>query len=1120
MASLALKLFGTYHLFLDGTPIDTKETEKARALLAYLAVEGDRPHPREKLIDLFWPEKNEEHARGSLSQALYHLRGTLGDRPRTGMLPVDDVRSKKPFLLVSAKEIQLNPQADIDSDVNKYSILVATCKGHAHQISELCDQCLAKYQQAARIYAGDFLDGFYLPKSLKFEEWATLMREKLHSEMMEILAHLVVAFERKGELDHALGYARQMVKLDELSEAGNQHVMRLLALMGRRGEAMAQYDTFQQSLAVQLGAEPGVETKTLYQHLCNEEKGTYLGYLPASLMPIVGRRHELDELWGLLRNPRVRLICIQGPGGSGKTRLALEAVRRQSYSFRDGVYFVPLSAIGPGSSLPATIAERLGFTFREGSDPKRQLLDYLRNKKVLLVLDSFETVVENAGLVAEILSVSEASKALVTSRVRLNMSGEHLYPLSGMSVPPADDLQQSLDYSAVELFLEAARRVKPGFTAEKFEQVGHICRLVEGMPLSLLLASSWVSDYPLSEIATQISHSLDFLTVEWADLPERQRSLRATFEYSWRLLSLAEKQTLMSLAVFRNPFTAQAARQVAGADPYLLHSLAGKSLLSAIDGQYQMHDLVHQYSLEKLAEAPEKRHEVHQRHCIYFLEKAEHWEKLFKGPQQAITLARADKEIDDVRAAWDWAVQVRDIESLLHALEGLMLFYFLRYRFQEGDTVCVSAIQMLRKDPREGMRLGLEGWLLAWRTHFCRLLGNVDLSRRFADECKHTLDEAGGTRNDLQRGQALMWRERGYLAGSLTEQLDCFMHSAALFQSLGDAWWQAVVLSWSGELVNRLGDRLNSKTLLEKAVELSREAGEPHRLANSLTMLAYHQLIFGPWEIGLGSMEQASDWYRSIGDLGSQAQSDLTLGMSLGWVGRFPEACKNIKLAIELFCQLGDWYYVTYSTLGLGIVQMFCGRYDEAAIILQKALDAARTHGFRREEMHDLAEFGCLRLLQGNIEQALADLQNGVTGFRQMKFAGELGMALAGLALAQQKTGQDIQAWDSLRKALHIAVDTRSRFTLFTLPAALVVLLSDAGKWEQAVEAYTAVIMDPSVANSHWFVDMVGNRMERAREQLTEEAYQVAEQYGREGELFAVLGRLEQEIGSWAVAPC
>ncbi len=515
------------------------------------------------------------------------------------------------------------------------------------------------------------------------------MREQLRLDVMEVLDNLVVAFEQQGELDHALRYAQKMVVLDDLGEAGNAHIIRLLALLGRREEALEQYGSFRQTLAIQLGAEPGQESRLLYQRLRNEQAGTEPGYLPASLTPFIGRKTELTELWGWLVDPGHRLICILGTGGSGKTRLALEIAHRQRYHFADGVYFVPLSALGTGSSLLSALAERLGFNFREKGEHQQQLLDYLRNKKLLLVLDSFETVTESAGLVAEILVASSGSKLLVTSRVRLELSGEQVYPIKGMNIPPID-VKQVLDYSAVALFLEAARRVKPGYLPEDLEGIAQICRVVEGMPLSLILAASWVGEYPTREIAEQIERSLDFLSVEWADLPARQRSLRATFEYSWDLLSLPEKQVLMKLSVFRNAFSAQAAFEVADATPKVLHALVGKSLLgSTSEGQYQMHDLVRQYSQEKLTLAEDGlERATRQTHSEYFLRIATGWSSLFKGPGQIAMLAQADKQINDVRAAWDWACQQAEIDPLTNGLEGLCLYYELSARFKEGQSAC------------------------------------------------------------------------------------------------------------------------------------------------------------------------------------------------------------------------------------------------------------------------------------------------------------------------------------------------------------------------------------------------------------------------------------------------
>ena len=1115
MARLALNLLGSYRTALDGHSIDKIESDKARALLAYLAIENKHAHPREKLVGMFWPEQNEEHARGSLSQAIYHLRGILGDRPLTGILRIEaHSQDKEPYLLVSPQEIQLNPKSDCETDVAALLMLASACKAHTHAQPMICDDCQERYQEAARLYEGDFLDGFYLPKSLAFEEWATVLREQLRLEAMDVLEHLVMAFEQQGELDQALVYARRMVVLDELSETSNGYVMRLLALLGRRAEALAQYTSFRQTLAVQIGAEPGMETKLLYQHLRSEEEGTDPGNYPASLTPIIGRKQELKELWGWLHDPVRRLICILGPGGCGKTRLALEAARRQRYYFRDGVYFVPLSTLGAGSSLQAAIAERLAFTFRDFGDHKRQLLDYLRNKKVLLVLDSFETVVESAGLVAELLSASQASKALVTSRVMLNLSGEQIYPLEGMRFPPPDSKRQVLDYSSVNLFLEAARRVKPGYMPEDLNEVSRICRLVEGMPLSLLLASSWVADISAHEIAEQISRNLDFLSVEWADLPERQRSLRATFEYSWNLLSTREQQVLMNLSVFWNPFTTHAVQQVAGASPQVLHALAGKSLLgSSVEGQYQMHDLVHQYSAEKLTLSPYAHEKTaHQKHSDYFLEQAIGWSKLFKGPQQSTILEMVDKELDDVKAAWEWAAGQADLERLSSASEGLFLYYSLRYRFQEGEQACQVAMKGTQDAPVGGERMKLEGWLLAWQACFCRLLGKVTLAMQFAEESLARLNQAESAGQDIRLGQALLWRERGYLAGNLSEQIDCFRQSAELFQDLGDAWWQAVVLAWAGEITNRMGDRVLALELHQQAVALSLTAGEPHLQARSTMNLAYDYLVHWEWETGARLMEEAAGWFRSAGDLGSLATGELHLGVSYGWTGRIHEACELLEEALVKMHQLGDHFNIAYGTLGLGIIQMYSGRYDQATLTLLEALQAARQGGYLREVASGLSQTGCLALVLGKPAKGLEDLQQSVASLRQMGFAGELGMALGGLALAQHLLGQEQQAWASLKEGLHIAVETYSRFTLFSLPAALVVMLADDGRWELTVEAYFTLMTDPIVSSTRWTADMIGNRMDLAREQLPEDVRLAAEQRGLEGDLFTMLGRLAQEI--------
>ncbi len=1116
MARLVLSFLGSFRIDLDGHNIESMEADKGRALLAYLAVEADHPHTREKLAGIFWPEQDEEHARGSLSQSLYHLRGTLGDRPATGVLPGQPlIQARPPFLLVTTQDVQLNPQASITTDIADFRALLDACKTHTHPVNELCDECLERYRVAARLYRGDFLCDFYLSKGLAFEEWATVLREQLHLEILGVLEHLVLACERRGELEQALSYARKMIHLDDLSEAGTQHLLRLLGLLDRPTEALLHYDEFTRQLAVQLGSEPATDTKALYRQLKCEIAGTSSGIIPASLSPFIGRQKELDELWGMLRDPQRRLISILGIGGCGKTRLAIEAARRQRYYFRDGVYYISLSALGKGSSLLAAIADGLDFSFRELGDPKKQLLDYLHNKRMLLILDSFETVVETARLVAEILAASPGVKVLSTSRVRLNINGENTYMLAGMRVPPAESGPQDQLYSAVVLFLEAARRMAPGYKPAQMEDVNQLCRLVEGMPLSLLLASAWVNDYSLREISTQIKESLDFLAVEWADMPERQRSLRATFEYSWNLMTTGEQQALMKLAMFRNHFTTQAAEWVAGVGSRLLHELAGKSLLSSSpDGYYQMHDLVRQYSAEKLSMDAAEEASVAQRYIQYFLGMVTGWSKSFKSPDQSTILAVADRVVDDIHVAWQLAVGRADVQRLSQSMEGLLLYYSLRYRLQEGEQACQVALDRLQKIAVESKCEALCGHLLAWRAVFYRLLGKVDAARRSLEESSSVLKQAGAAGQDVQPAKALFWRERQYYAFELQEKLDYLNKSAAIYQQLGDAWSQAWVLGWAGEYANRLGNYALAQDLHQQAVELSRTTGDPRRLADSLKFLGYDHLINGPWQTGFSYMEEASSYYRSVGDLSSLAYGEILQGTSLGWIGRFQEGCEVLEQALLMLNQLGDRYYIAYASIGLGTALMWTQRYTQAATTLHKCLEATRQDGFQREEASCLAILGCLEIIQGNPSGALSDFQESVAKFRRMGFAGELSMALSGLALVEHLLGHVQVAKVFMKEAIQIAVKSHSRFTLFILPASLIVILADNGYWEQAVEAHASLMNDPVVSNSRWIADMIGNRMDLARENLPEDVFQAAEARGRESDLFEVFGRLANEMGA------
>ena len=297
--------------------------------------------------------------------------------------------------------------------------------------------------------------------------------------------------------------------------------------------------------------------------------------LPAPATRLVGREAELAALAQLLDDPTCRLLSLVGPGGIGKTRLAIEAACDLWQRFADGVFFASLAGTSSSEFMVPAIAQAVALNFAGPADPRVQLANYLRNKQVLLLLDNLEHLLEGVDLLVEMLEETPGVKLLVTSRERLELQAEWVFEVQGLPVPAEDEVERLEKYSAVQLFLQRTRQAQVAFelSTEDRAHVARICRLVEGMPLAIELAAAWVPVLSCAEIADEIARSIDFLTTTMRDVPERQRSIRAVFDHSWHLLSEEEQQVLRPMSIFRGGFTRQAAEAVAGAGLPLLSAL-------------------------------------------------------------------------------------------------------------------------------------------------------------------------------------------------------------------------------------------------------------------------------------------------------------------------------------------------------------------------------------------------------------------------------------------------------------------------------------------------------------------------------------------------------------------
>ncbi len=319
-----------------------------------------------------------------------------------------------------------------------------------------------------------------------------------------------------------------------------------------------------------------------------------------------------------------------------------------------------------------TVAEAVGFSFyaaaEGGAEPRQQLLDYLRRKGMFIIMDNFEHLLDGVGLATDVLKTAPDVKVLSTSRVRLNVQGEQLFHLAGMDFPDWETPEDAAEYSAAKLFLQSARRVRPGFElrADDLKYISRICRLVGGMPLGVLMAAAWVEMLTPEEIAAEIGQGLHFLQTDLRDVPERQRSVRAVFDCSWTLLAKPEREVFQQLSVFRGGFTREAAQQVAGASLRELVALVNKSLLHrAPTGRYEVHELLRQYAEEKLDRDAAAGEAARDRHCAYYTAALEQWEADLKGPRQRVALAEMDAELENARMAWEWAAEQGQVERLL-----------------------------------------------------------------------------------------------------------------------------------------------------------------------------------------------------------------------------------------------------------------------------------------------------------------------------------------------------------------------------------------------------------------------------------------------------------------------
>jgi predicted ATPase/DNA-binding SARP family transcriptional activator/Tfp pilus assembly protein PilF len=968
--SWRIELFGDLRAFLSDRALTRFATQKAAGLLAFLAYHPGRRHPRDQLIALFWPDTDVAKARHSLSQALTFLRRDLGGSDISG----------NALLLTDRTTVRLNADV-VATDVAEFREAIAAA-GRATELSER----RGLLTRAVELYRAPLLDGFC-------DDWVLQERGALAELYFDALRQLLGVLEGEGRFETAIGYARRGVGLDPLREETHRDLMRVLAASGQPEAALRQYREVERRLCEELETRPSAATRALASRIRRIAEETLPSRpalprarqraatrrrpnpapqrsasdliqspsLPVPLTQFFGRQDEMSRLRVLLSdrnhaNTRAHLVTLTGPGGSGKTRLAIEIAAGLRDTFTDGVCFVSLAPIRNPELVLPMIARTLGVRENAGRPLLQILKERLRDRRLLLLLDNFEHVVSAAPEIADLLASCPRLGVLVTSRMRLNLRGEHSIPVPPLEAPHSDCFEgkatnrlnarrlealASSQYPAVALFLERAREVNPSFvlTDENAPAVAMICRRLDGLPLALELAAAHLRVLPLQALLERLTgrdtsarnggrrssgSTLQMLTGGARDLPARQQTLQDTIAWSYDLLAEQEKTLFHRLAVFAGSWSIETAEAIcAESEPIFdaLLALADRSLVMRQEGEgqtrYRMLETIREFALDRLAQSGEEA-TIRDRHARFFTSLAEEAEAAQCSSEWVDEWPdRLERDLDNIRGALAWLGERGDAEAEL----------------------------------RLALALG-----------------------RF-------------------------WGE----AGRCSEGRDCFLRALARPGAAPPTAARSWALYAAGTLSLTLGDYTPARRLFEEALIVSRAAGEKPALAVTFNNYGLLARDGGDYATARRLFEEALAVNRETGDRKSQAPNLCNLAHTLLGEGDYAQAKRLYEEADAIDREFGGWGDAFW---GPGVVALKQGDDATARRILEEALERARAVRHQptmAEVLRHLAQLACR---QGEYAQAQAYLEEGLTLSQSLEHLRAIVYSLqafAALAVAQSE---------------------------------------------------------------------------------------------------------------------
>ncbi|MEM7132833.1 MAG: tetratricopeptide repeat protein [Chloroflexota bacterium] len=971
---------GSFEARFDDSPVTLRR--KTRGLVAYLAMSNSL-HSRSSLCDLLFSESNDPL--GALRWQLSQIRSKLGAE-----------------ILIRQNDLV---------GLNRNAVWIDAVEYERRLMRAVNDVSYKHWQSVIELYRGEFLETLNMPDSSAFELWMLGQRAEIRLRHSQVLTNLINRLIEQERLADALVYAQRLVMLEPLQEGVYYNLIWLYGQTGQFEAAIQQYEKYRDIWQTEFGEEPSSTLQELMTELAiapkpvaqadsqsitqssrglkglgsiNEQTNAilltqvvspdtallsnrfnqptkqatlYPQNLPNDPLPFVGRKQEINELRQLLASiADCRLLTLVGPGGMGKTRLAIETARtllpgglgnvaskslqgttqhsapainnkpNNTATFADGIIFVELDSVATKEGIPATIADAItatkGDAFHADIPLDAQLINYLGEQTLLLILDNCEHLLDGASILSDILAASPNITILATSRSALNIREEWFFPLEGLAYPAEDHVgysQTSLSdsgqnlvtemesYDAVRLFINSASRARADFDAKnELLHVIHICQLVEGMPLALELAAIWLRTLPIQKLVGEITKGLDLLTTRQQNMPRRHRSMRLLLEQSWQVLSTNEQKALSRLSIFRGGFCADAAETVTGTSFFTLAMLADSYLIRVSQSnirtiassqgstteRYRIHELLRQFAHEQLLKEPQSQNATCTQHSRYYLDLLSQYSRALKGKEQASALAAIDEEIDNIYAAWQWAVDHRHLDDLSNSAESFYKYQHLSGRYHQGVSTFEAALAVLS--------------------------GYEQALSESTIELTESSKEAGTPVESI--GQITLIRCR----------------------------W----LAWLGVFYHYTNDFVKSHASLEESLTLAQKFGHQREIAFALNVLGWTTGFQGNEEGNIGRLSQSLAISRTLHDHDAVADTLIRLSNFYSHLDRFVQskemALESVTIAQSI--ERADLIIAASNAVGLACYRL--GETEEAERYRRQALAIAEEVGHQVGIMH------------------------------------------------------------------------------------------------------------------------------------------------------------------------